>query len=94
VRPATDPASPIAAANLVKTCSRCHASANLSFVQYQPHANARDRKLSPHLYFVRLFMNLLLISVLTFFVIHTVLWLVRARYNQVHDKAGNGGKNA
>ena len=94
VRPATDPASPIAAANLVKTCGRCHAGANLSFVQYQPHANARDRKLNPHLYFVRLFMNLLLISVLTFFVIHTILWLVRARYNQVHGKAGNGGKDA
>jgi hypothetical protein len=74
----------------VKTCGRCHAGANLSFVQYQPHANARDRKLNPHLYFVRLFMNLLLISVLTFFVIHTILWLVRARYNQLGAERGAG----
>ena len=40
-----------------------HAGANLSFVQYQPHANARDRKLNPALYFIRLFMNLLLAAV-------------------------------
>ena len=78
----------------ITTCGRCHAGANLSFVQYQPHANARDRKLSPGLYFVRLFMNLLLASVLTFFMIHTILWLIRSRYNQVKNKAANGGKNA
>ncbi len=74
------------------TCGRCHAGANLSFVQYQPHANAHDRKLNPALYFVRLFMNLLLASVLTFFMIHTILWLIRARYNQVKSKAGKWRK--
>ncbi len=47
VLPASDPHSPINKANLVTTCGRCHAGANLSFVQYQPHANARDRKLNP-----------------------------------------------
>ncbi|MGA9061017.1 MAG: cytochrome c3 family protein [Terracidiphilus sp.] len=94
VRPASDPNSPINKANLVTTCGRCHAGANLSFVQYQPHANARDRKLNPGLYFVRLFMNLLLAGVLTFFVIHTILWLIRSRYSQVKNKAANGGKDA
>jgi hypothetical protein len=39
-------------------------------------------------------MNLLLASVLTFFVIHTILWLVRARYNQIKAKNGGGKKNA
>jgi len=39
-------------------------------------------------------MNLLLASVLTFFVIHTILWLVRARFDQVKRKAANGGKDA
>jgi predicted CXXCH cytochrome family protein len=93
VLPASDPLSPINKANLVKTCGQCHAGANLSFVQYQPHANARDRKLNPALYFVRLFMNLLLVSVLTFFVIHTILWLIRARYNQIKKKS-EGEKDA
>ena len=94
VLPPSDPNSPIAPANLIKTCSKCHAGANASFVQYQPHANARNRKLNPALYFIRLFMNVLLASVLTFFMIHTILWLIRARYDQVKRKSAEGGKNA
>ncbi len=94
VRPTSDPTSPVNPANLITTCGRCHAGANASFVKYQPHANARDRKLNPGLYFVRLFMNLLLASVLTFFLLHTILWLIRSRYNQVKNRAANGGKNA
>ena len=95
VRPTKDPTSPVNPANLVSTCGRCHSGANLSFVQYQPHANAHDRKLSPGLFFVRLFMNLLLASVLTFFIIHTILWIIRSRYNQVKaGKSGNGGNHA
>jgi predicted CXXCH cytochrome family protein len=93
VRPKSDPHSPVNPANLVATCGQCHAGANLSFVQYQPHANARVRKLNPALYFVRLFMNLLLIGVLTFFVIHTVLWLIRSRYD-LSKKSANGGPHA
>jgi predicted CXXCH cytochrome family protein len=93
VLPASDPRSPIAPANLVATCGRCHAGANLSFVQYQPHANARNRKLNPALFFVRLFMNLLLAGTLTFFVIHTILWLIRSRYDQLRKKSAEGGKN-
>jgi hypothetical protein len=38
-------------------------------------------------------MNLLLVSVLTFFVIHTILWLIRARYNQIKKKS-EGEKDA
>ena len=94
VLPASDPRSPVNPANLVKTCGRCHAGANASFVKYQPHANAHNRKLNPALYFIRLFMNLLLAGVLTFFVIHTALWLIRSRYDQVKRKAADGGKHA
>jgi predicted CXXCH cytochrome family protein len=93
VRPAADTHSPVNSANLVTTCGKCHAGANVSFVQYQPHANARVRKLNPALFFVRLFMNLLLVGVLTFFVIHTALWLIRSRYEQV-KKAARGGPHA
>jgi predicted CXXCH cytochrome family protein len=93
IYPKNDPRSPIAPANLVQTCGKCHAAANLSFVQYQPHANARDRKLNPALFYVRLFMNLLLVSVLTFFVVHTILWLIRARFDQVSRRSTNGGNH-
>ena len=94
ILPASDPRSPINQANLVKMCGVCHKGANVSFVQYQPHANARDRKLNPALYYVRLFMNILLASTLTFFLIHTLLWLFRSRYNQIKKKSTDGGKNA
>jgi len=93
ILPTADPASPVNQANLVKTCGRCHQGANQSFVQYQPHANSHDRKMNPALFYIRLFMNLLLASVLTFFLIHTGLWLIRARYNQIKSKS-EGGKNA
>jgi hypothetical protein len=39
-------------------------------------------------------MNLLLAGTLTFFVIHTILWLIRARYDQIRRKSAEGGKNA
>lgn len=94
VLPASNPLSPVHRAHLVQTCGKCHAGANLSFVQYQPHANARVRKLNPALYFVRLFMNLLLIGVLTFFVIHTALWLIRSRLEQVRNRTSGGGRHA
>ena len=50
--------------------------------------------MNPALYFVRLFMNLLLAGTLTFFVIHTILWLIRARYDQIKKRSANGGKHA
>jgi hypothetical protein len=39
-------------------------------------------------------MNLLLVSVLTFFLIHTILWLIRQRLEQVKRKSTEGGRNA
>ena len=82
VLPASDPRSPVAQANLIKTCGKCHADANARFVQYQPHANPRNRRLNPALYYIRLFMNLLLWSVLGFFSLHTLLWFLRSKYEQ------------
>jgi hypothetical protein len=36
----------------------------------------------------------LLIGTLAFFLIHTILWLIRARYNQIKKKSTDGGKDA
>ena len=92
ILPTADPNSPVNPANLVATCGRCHAGANADFVKYQPHANARNRKLNPALYYVTLFMNILLAGVLTFFLIHTILWLIRARIEQVKKKGPKEAK--
>jgi hypothetical protein len=86
ILPESDPNSPVNPANLIKTCGRCHADANASFVKYQPHANPRNRKLNPPLFYTRFFMNLLLWSVLGFFSLHTLLWFIRAKREQ--GKAG------
>lgn len=87
ILPASDPNSPIAPGNLIKTCGKCHKDANASFVQYQPHANPRDRRLNPALYYTRFFMNLLLWSVLSFFALHTLLWFIRAKREQGRTRA-------
>jgi hypothetical protein len=39
-------------------------------------------------------MNILLAGTLTFFMIHTLLWLFRSRYNQIKKKQTDGGKDA
>lgn len=82
VLPASDPRSPVNRANLIKTCGQCHKDANAKFVSYQPHANAYDFHTNPALYSIRLFMDLLLWSVLGFFAIHTILWFMRLQVAQ------------
>ncbi len=93
ILPASDPRSPVAPGNLVKTCGKCHVNANASFVQYQPHANPRNRKLNPALYFIRLFMNLLLWSVLGFFALHTLLWFIRSKREKGKNKPAEEAKS-
>lgn len=93
ILPASDPASPVNKANLIKTCGRCHANANASFVQYQPHANPHNRKLNPALYYTRLFMNMLLWGTLSFFTLHTLLWFIRAKKEQHKGRPTRDGKD-
>ncbi len=92
ILPASDPKSTIAPANLVNTCGQCHTGATVSFVRYQPHANPRDREMSPPLYYAYWFMNLLLLSVLSFFGLHTILWFVRSVFDR--RKGGSQGEDS
>jgi len=78
ILPASDPRSPVNTANLVKTCGRCHQGANAGFVKYSPHANPHNRHTSPLLYTIRLAMVLLISGVMSFFLIHSLLWLIRS----------------
>jgi hypothetical protein len=75
---ASDPKSKVAPANLPATCGKCHHGATASFVSYEPHPNAHDRRQNPALYYSALFMNLLLLGVFFFFGLHTALWLARS----------------
>ena len=78
VRPASDPASPVAPQNRLATCQKCHAGASASFAMWDPHANKHDRARNPAYYYMGLFMEWLLIGVFAFFGLHTVLWLYRS----------------
>lgn len=86
ILPASDPQSTIAPGNLVATCGQCHAGATASFVSYRPHADSRDFKSFPALYISALFMNLLLLSIFSFFGVHTLLWFIRSYFDR--RKAG------
>ena len=94
IRPASDPKSSIAPANLQATCGTCHAGASKSFVSYQPHADPHDKHLNRTLYYAALFMNLLMASVFTFFGLHTLLWLFRSLFDRAAANSHRGGPGA
>jgi Doubled CXXCH motif (Paired_CXXCH_1) len=89
ILPASDPKSTVAPANLVKTCGQCHPGASPSFVTYHPHADPHNRKSYPGLWFTTLFMNLLLLGVLSFFGLHTFLWFVRSLFGHGKTEASD-----
>jgi nitrate/TMAO reductase-like tetraheme cytochrome c subunit len=85
VLPQANPASRLSKTNIVATCQQCHPGANAKFAAYRPHANPLDRENYPVLNLVFLGMTGLLISVFTFFGLHTIVWLVRVVYLSLHD---------
>ncbi len=78
ILPASDPRSSIAPANLTRTCGNCHGPVTKSFVSYDPHANPRDRRHYPGLYYTARFMNFLMLAVFGFFGLHTIMWFIRS----------------
>jgi hypothetical protein len=81
ILPASDPKSTVAKANLTATCGKCHAGANEGFVKYDPHADAHNAAKFPILHYATVFMNVLLWGAMAFFVLHTILWFIRTRFN-------------
>jgi hypothetical protein len=89
VLPASNPKSMISPENRVTTCRSCHPGANANFAAYKPHGNPHDRQGDPILYYTRLFMQLLLAGVFSFFGFHTLLWLIRS-LKEVNARRGGG----
>ena len=73
-----EPGSSIYPANLPQTCGKCHPHANANFVRYNPHIDPKDKKQSQLVYYVYLAMKWLITIILTFFGVHTILWLQRS----------------
>jgi predicted CXXCH cytochrome family protein len=74
----SDPRSQIHPDNKIATCSKCHENANPNFTNYIAHADHFDRKNYPQLFYTFILMTILLISVFSFFGLHTLLWVIRS----------------
>lgn len=93
IQPADDPRSTVAAANLQKTCSNCHKEANAGFISFDPHAEHHDRS-NPLVYWTYTFMTLLLVGTMSFFGLHTALWMIRLGIDKRRSRRASGGKEA
>ena len=91
VLPASNSKSMVSPENRVTTCRSCHPGANANFAAYTPHGNPHDRVGDPILYYTRVFMQLLLAGVFTFFGIHTLLWLLRSLKEVRRGRGGHNG---
>jgi len=76
VLPASVPQSTISPQNRASTCRKCHESASDGMASFRAHADPHDKEF-PALYYTWLFMTILLVSVFSFFGLHTALWLIR-----------------
>ena len=74
---ASNPASSVAPANLLKTCRKCHADATAGFATFQPHATTDDFAHYPYTWIASKFVNLAVGGVLLFFWAHSALWFYR-----------------
>jgi len=81
--------------NIVETCKKCHPDANRNFTRYLTHADHRDRKNYPVVYWTWFLMTALLVSVLIAFILHTILWFFReslhhaSKYRQPARQSNN-----
>jgi len=78
ILPSSNPASTIHPQNRLQTCRQCHKNATRNFADYVVHAHHTDKKASPQVYYVYIFMTALLIGTFAFFALHTILWAIRS----------------
>lgn len=93
ILPADDPRSTVSHTNVQETCRNCHKSANAGFASFDPHAEHHDRS-NPVVYWTYTFMTLLLIGTMSFFGLHTVLWMIRLGIESRRRKRAAGGTSA
>jgi cytochrome b subunit of formate dehydrogenase len=81
-----DPASQTHVNNRLENCKNCHKGATDAFLEFQPHGDADNREKYPGLYWSKLFMQVLIIGVMSFFWLHVVLWLFRELMDRFRGK--------
>ncbi len=94
ILPAGNPKSHLNMRNIVSTCGQCHASSNVKFAGYLPHATHHDRKKYPFLFYSFWFMTILLLGTLSVAGLHTLLWLPRSlQFRRAVKKADTEGRH-
>jgi predicted CXXCH cytochrome family protein len=93
ILPTDDPRSTVAARNVEKTCANCHGTATAGFISFDPHADHHDKS-NPAVYWTYTFMTLLLIGTMSFFGLHTILWMIRLGIEGRRRKRAVAGRQA
>ncbi len=88
ILPRADSRSRVAKENLPQTCGKCHEEVNANFVEFQAHADHRNREKNPEVFYTWLGMTVLLLSVLAFFVPHALLWFLREFIGRLRHPLG------
>ena len=78
IRALSDPQSLLSNANRAATCGKCHPGASGNFLDFDPHADHRNRARSPLLYYVYLVLLSFIFGTFGFFGTHSLLWFVRS----------------
>lgn len=87
-----DARSTVHTAQLIETCAACHPNARPAFVKYDSHPELGNWRRNPVLTASFVFMNGLLVFVLTVFGLHTLLWWIRLRIDRrrgIHHGPGH-----
>jgi len=84
IRRPDDPHSTLSAANRPETCAKCHTElksaskvARVNFAKYSPHADYRDRRNHPILYYIWLYFMIIMGVTFTFWGLHSIAWFAR-----------------
>ena len=80
-----DVGSQVNSVNKLETCQKCHEGAPPNFAGFWAHADAHDQENFPILYWIFVFMSTLLVSVFSFFGLHTLLWAIREGLDAVRE---------
>ena len=77
ILPVSDPASSLSVNNRLDTCRKCHTNATSKFTSFRAHADFRDKKHYPILYWAFWIMTGLIAGTFAVWGLHTLLWVAR-----------------
>jgi len=87
ILPAADAKSTLSATNRLQTCRKCHANATEKFTSFRAHADFRDQKNYPMLFWAFWIMTGLIVGTFAIWAVHTLFWVLRTALVYLSDPA-------